>query len=326
MKLGIFTATLQEQPLEQALDTIKELGVEAVDFSTGGYGSTAHTDPQALLADPGRLDRFRAAVAGRGLTISALCFYGNPLHPDRDLALAHRRGLRDTVRLAERLGLERVVTLSGCPGDSTQARFPNWVVYPWPDELTELRQWQWEHHVLPFWAAEAAFAVEHGVTRLCLEMHAMNVVYNPDTLLQLRRLVGDVISACVNPGHLYWQGIDPVHAIRALGDAVGYARATDSRLDVLNAPANGVLDAKPFYYERERYWNFRTVGHGHGESDWRDVILALRWVGYNDVISIEHEDTMLAPVDGLRSAMEFLQRVIVPEPLVLPEPPPVPVS
>jgi sugar phosphate isomerase/epimerase len=320
MKLGIFAATLQEQPLEQALDTIMGLGVEAVDFSTGGYGTIAHADPEALLADPGRLDWFRAAVAARGLAISALCFYGNPLHPDRDLALAHRRGLRDTVRLAARLGLERVVTLSGCPGDSHEARFPNWVIYPWPDELTELRQWQWEHHVLPFWAAEAAFAVGQGVTRLCLEMHAVNVVYNPETLLELRRLVGETISACVNPGHLYWQGTDPVHAIRALGDAVGYVRATDSRPDALNAPSHGLLDAKPFLYERERTWSFRTVGYGHGESDWREIILALRRVGYNDVISIEQEDTMLTPVDGLRSAVEFLRRVIVREPLIVPAP------
>ncbi len=324
MKLGIFTATLEEQRLDEALSTVAALGAEVVDFSTGGYGPKEHCDPTVLLADPAALEAFRRAVSDRGLRIGALCFFGNPLHPDRDLALAHRRGLRDTVRLAERLGLDRIVAFSGCPGDSAVARFPNWVTYPWPPELSELREWQWEHHVLPYWAAEAAFAVEHGVIRLCLEMHAVNVVYNPETLLELRRLVGDVICACVNPGHLYWQGIDPAQAIRTLGDAVAYIHATDSRLEPLNAATHGVLDAKPFYYERERCWNFRTLGYGHGEEAWREIILALRLARYNDVISIEHEDTMLEPVEGLRHSLEFLRRVVVAEPLLIPEPPPVP--
>ncbi len=325
MKLGILSAALQDSTLEEALDVIAGLGAEAVDFSTGGYGTKAHCDPQALLADPQALASFRAAASDRGLAIGALCCYGNPLHPDRDLALAHRQDLRNTVLLAEQLGQQRVVALSGCPGDSPQARFPNWVIYPWPGELTELRQWQWEHQVLPFWASEAAFAVEHGVTSVAVEMHAANAIYNPETLLELRRLVGDAIGACFNPAHLYWQGIDPVRAARALGGAIAYVHAGDSQADALNAPAHGLLDAKPFYYERERSWIFRTVGYGHGQADWRDIVLALRLAGYDGVISIAHEDTMLLPADGLRKAVEFLRQAIVREPLVVPEPPPVPV-
>lgn len=320
MRLGVLTATLAEQPLEAALDTLRSLGAQAADFSTGGYGPTTHCDPARLLADPARLERFREAVASRDLEIGTLCFFGNPLHPSRDLALAHRRGLRDTVRLAARLGLDRIVAFSGCPGDSDRALLPNWVIYPWPPELSELRQWQWEHHLLPFWAAEAAFALEHGVTRLCLEMHAVNAVHNPETLLELRHLIGDVICACVNPGHLYWQGIDPVHAIRALGGAVAYVHATDSRPDPLNAPAHGLLDAKPFHYERERCWRFHTLGYGHGEEEWRAIVLALRLAGYDGIISVEHEDTMLAPVEGLRRSLEYLRRVTVTEALRIPEP------
>lgn len=325
MKLGVLSATLQEQPLEEALQTIAALGADAVDFSTGGYGTKAHCDPQALLSDQAALAAFRGAVADRGLSIGALCCYGNPLHPDRDMALAHRRDLRDTILLAELLGLHRIVALAGCPGDSPQARFPNWVVYPWPPELTELRQWQWEHQVLPFWASEAAFAVEHGVTSIALEMHAANVVYNPETLLALRRLIGDAIGACLNPAHLYWQGIDMVHAIRALGGAIAYVHAGDCQLDPLTAPTNGLLDGKPFYYERERSWSFRTVGYGHGPGDWRDIVLALRLAGYDDVIAIAQEDTMLLPADALRKAVEFLRQAVVRQPLAVPEPPqPVP--
>lgn len=326
MRLGVFAAALRELPLAQALEVIHNLGVDVVDFSTGGYGTKVHCDPAALLADPGRLRAFRAALEQHGLAIGALCCYGNPLHPDRDLALAHRRDLRDTILLAERLGLRKVVAFSGCPGDSGHARFPNWVVYPWPPELSELRAWQWEHALLPFWAAEAQFALEHGVTHLCLEMHAVNAVYNPETLLELRSMVGDVIGACFNPGHLIWQGIDPVRAIRALGDALAHVHATDCQLDPLNAPAHGLLDAKPFYYERERQWNLRTVGYGQGELAWRAMALALRLAGYDDVISVHQEDTMFMPAEGLRRSLDLLRRAFARVPLAVPEPPPVPVT
>ncbi|MDI7276216.1 MAG: sugar phosphate isomerase/epimerase [Anaerolineae bacterium] len=322
MKLGVFTATLQNLPLEEALDVVQALGVESVDFSTGGCGTKAHCDPEALLTDPSRLDRFREEVLGRGLEISALCFYGNPLHPDRDVALAHRRELRNTILLAERLGIERIVTLSGCPGDPTEPGYPNWVTYPWPPELVELRRWQWEGALIPFWAAEAAYAVEHGVRNICLELHAVNAVYNPETLLELRRWVGDAITACVNPGHLFWQGIDPVHALRALTGAVGYVHVTDCRIDPVNAPTNGLVDAKEFRHELERSWQFRTIGYGHGEETWRHILLALRLAGYDDVISVEHEDTMLLPVDGLTRSLEFLRGIIVREPLMVLEPHP----
>lgn len=322
MKLGVFTATLQEQPLAEALDIVQSLGVESVDFSTGGFGPKAHCDPEVLLTDPARLDRFREEVMGRGLEISALSFYGNPLHPDREVALRHRREFRNTILLAERLGVERVVTLSGCPGDPTEPGYPNWIVYPWPPELVELYRWQWDEVLIPFWAAEAAFAIEHGVRDICLELHAVNLVYNPETLLELRRWVGDVISACVNPGHLFWQGIDPVQALRALSGAIGYVHVTDCRVDPVIAPRNGVLDAKEFRHELDRSWQFRTLGYGHGEETWRHIVLALRLAGYDDVISVEHEDTMLLPADGLRHSIEFLRRVVVREPLRVLEPHP----
>jgi len=321
VKLGILSSALQGQPLAQALDTIAALGAEVVDFTTGGYGSKQHCDPEALLADPGRLGAFREAIESRGLQIGALCCYGNPLHPDRGIALAHRHDLRNTVRLAEQLGLHCVVAFSGCPGDSREGRFPHWVVYPWPPEMEELRSWQWEEHVLPYWTAEARFALEHGVTRIAIEMHAVNAVYNPQTLLELRAVVGDIIGACFNPGHLFWQGIDPLYAIRALGDALFYMHATDCRIDPINALPYGLIDGKPFYYERERAWEFRTVGYGHGEEAWRDIIVALRQVGYDDTIVLEHEDSMLLPEDGLRKGLEFLRPLILREPLAVPEPP-----
>ena len=317
MKLGILTATLQEQPLEAALDAVLNLGAEAVSFCSGGYGGKAHCDPGALLADRDRLRAFDRAIAERALEVAGFCVYGNPLHPDRDLALAHRRDLRDSILLAGQMGVPRVVAFSGCPGDSPEARFPNWVTYPWPPEWLQLRTWQWEHHVLPFWTDTARFAAEQGVT-LCLELHAGQAIYNVETLRRLRAEAGPRVAACLNPGHLWWQGMEPARVARDLAGAVACVHATDCRTDPLNAPLQGALDARSFAEERERAWSFRTVGYGHGEEAWQALLLELAVAGYDGPVVIEHEDTLLAPLEGLRASMAFLQRLVVREPLAVP--------
>src|SRR5690242_17592537 len=134
MKVAAFAVLLSRRPLEEALDYLKGLGLEAVEIGTGGYVGDAHAQPAALLDDPARLEAFRNAVEERGLQISALSCHGNPLHPQAAIADRHHQQFRDTVLLAERLGVDRVVTFSGCPGDSDNARHPNWVTCPWPDD------------------------------------------------------------------------------------------------------------------------------------------------------------------------------------------------
>jgi sugar phosphate isomerase/epimerase len=310
MQLGVLSSALQECPLDAALDAIRDLGAEVVDFACGGYARKTHCDPDALLTSPAALNAFQQALWDRNLALGALCCYANPLHPDRDMALAHRHDLRQTVLLAEALGCRRVVAFSGCPGDSRLGRFPHWVVYPWPEEMSELREWQWTEQVLPFWTAEAAFALEHGVTHVCLEPHAVNAVYNPESLLALREAVGDVIGACFNPGHLWWQGIDAQFALQALSDAVGYVHLTDCQVDPLLAPTHGLLDGKPFVEQGRRAWNLCTVGQGHGEEAWRQILRRLRQAYYDGPIVIEHEDALMSPEEGLRQSVALLMPML----------------
>ena len=136
-------------------------------------------------------------------------------------------------------------------------------------------------------------------------------VYNPETLLRLRKAVGPLIGANFDPSHLFWQGIDPVAAIRRLGEAIYFVHAKDTRLDPLNSPVNGVLDTKRFTREQERSWLFRTVGYGHDALVWKDIVSNLRLVGYDDVLSIEHEDSLMSPREGLEKAIAFLKGVLM---------------
>lgn len=316
MKLGMLTVVYADRPLEAALDRAVELGLDAVELGTGNYPGDAHCAAAELVEDPARVRELRAAVASRGLTISALSCHGNPLHPRDEVGAAHHETWRTTLRLAEMLEIDVVNTFSGCPGDGPGARHPNWVTCAWPPDFAELLAWQWDERVIPYWTAEAEEARRHGVRGIGLEMHPGFVVYNPETLLRLRAAAGEAIGANFDPSHLVWQGIDPVEAIRELGraGAIFHAHAKDTYVDRANVRRNGVLDAKGYEQVLDRAWTFRTVGYGHGETMWRDLVSALRAVGYDDVLSIEHEDLLMSREEGLERAVELLQRVVLREP------------
>jgi sugar phosphate isomerase/epimerase len=315
MKLGVFTVLFQQLPLHTALDAIRAAGVQAVEIGTGGYPGTAHCQPDALLADDKKLAAFQEAIGSRGLELSALSCHANPLHPQAPVARAAHADFERTVELAERLGVDRVVLFSGCPGDSDQARYPNWVTAAWPPDFQELLAWQWNEKVIPYWRTAAAFARDHGV-RLCFEMHPNFVVYNPETLLRLRAECGDNIGANLDPSHLFWQGIDVIEAIHALGKAhaIYHVHAKDTAIDQHNAAINGVLDTRPLGQVADRSWIFRTVGYGHDELFWRTFVSALRKVGYDDVLSIEHEDALASIDEGFLKAVRFLQSVMLTQP------------
>lgn len=314
MKLGVLTVLFYHLPFEEALDRIKAEGLDALELGTGNYPGTTHCDPKELLANRGALDKFGRAIESRGLVISALSCHGNPLHPQRELARESHEAFLRTAELAEQLGVTRINLFSGCPGDPDGSRYPNWVTCAWPTEYGELLRWQWEQ-VISYWRSAAAEAASHGVDKLCFEMHPGFVVYNPETLLRLRDAVGPAVGANFDPSHLFWQGIDPVEAIKVLGRAraLYHVHAKDTALDPWQVRVHGVLDTKPLSDAAHRAWLFRTVGYGHDLATWRAIVSALRLVGYDDVISIEHEDILVSVDEGFRKAVSFLRECLLTE-------------
>ena len=315
MKLGVFTVLFADRPLEEALDRVVEAGLDCVEIGTGNYPGDAHCRPADLLADDAALDSFRRAIEGRGLQISALSCHGNPLHPRAEVARASHETFLRTVDLAARLGVDRINLFSGCPGDSDTASYPNWVTCAWPTEYGELLAWQWQYKVIPYWREQAGLAAANHI-RLGFEMHPGFVVYNPRTLLLLREACGESVGANLDPSHLFWQGIDIETAIAELGreGAIFHTHAKDTAIHPRNAALNGVLDTVPMGEVGNRSWIFRTVGYGHGELDWRRILSALRMAGYDDVLSIEHEDALLSIDEGFRKGVAFLRSVMASEP------------
>jgi sugar phosphate isomerase/epimerase len=315
MKIGIFTALLHDKPLEEALDIIQAEGIEAVEFGAGAYPGQGHIDADKLIESKEERDKLMKAVESRGLSISAISCHGNPLHPNKEIAKAHHEAFVRSVKAASALGVPCVNGFSGCPGDGPDATNPNWVTCAWPDEFRDILDWQWNEVVIPYWKEQNVFLKQHNV-KFCIEMHPGFVCYNNYSLLKLRQAAGEQIGANFDPSHLWWQGIDPIAAARELAaeGALFHVHAKDTRIDPYNAARNGNLDVQSYGDILNRSWVFRSCGYGHGIEWWKDFVSNLRMVGYDYVLSIEHEDGLMSPIEGLRKAVECLKQAVISQP------------
>ncbi len=311
MKLGIFTDGLLHLPFEPALDKIAALGIQAVEIGTGNFSPAPHCDMPTLLKDDKALGKFQHAITSRGLFISALNCSGNPLHPRPEKGKHDAQVMRDTILLAERLGITRLVLMTGCPGTPTSTDYPNWVTATWPEDFIDLLNWQWDSVAIPFWKEMASFAERHGVKGLCFELHPGMLVYNVSSLERLRHAVGPIVGANLDPSHFFYQSMDAMEIIKALGDSIYYVHAKDARVDPRNMALYGALDMRFPLPPRDMTWVYRTVGYGHGADYWADFVSTLRSVGYDDVLSIEHEDPLIDAELAVARAVDLLQHVIV---------------
>lgn len=311
MKLGVFTVLLSGKDLDYSLGYLKEKGVQMVEIGCGGFPGVAHANPDELLVDEKKLTEFKNIVKKHDMKISALSCHGNPVHPNKEIADKFHKDFEKTILLAEKLGINQINTFSGCPGDSPQSKYPNWVTCPWPEDFLEILDYQWNEVLIPYWKKAVAFAKEHKVTKIGLELHPGFCVYNTDSLLKLREAVGDEIGANLDPSHLFWQGMKPAEVIKKIGPAIFHFHAKDTKIDEYNTAINGVLDVKHYGDEINRSWIFRSVGYGQSYETWKDIMSALRMVGYDHAISIEHEDSLMSINEGLTKAIEFLKEVII---------------
>jgi sugar phosphate isomerase/epimerase len=244
--------------------------------------------------------------------VATLSCHGNPVHPDSSIAQRDAETLRRTVLLAEKLGVEVIVGFSGCPGANPTDKNPNWITYRWPDEYASALDWQWKEKLIPYWKQAAAFARQHGIRKLALEMHPNFAVYNPRTLLKLREAVGEEIGATCDLSHLFWQQCDPVTVIHLLGrqGAIFHAHMKDTVLEKRNVDQTGVLNfgfATRDIPEDSAF--FRAVGYGHGADLWKSVVRAYMDVGYEGILSIENEDVQLTGEVGVERAVYVLKNV-----------------
>jgi DNA-(apurinic or apyrimidinic site) lyase len=310
MDVGVLTVPLGGESLDDALAYLAGIGVGAVELGVGGYPGADHVDRRALLDSEDARAELAAALDDHDFRVSALATHNNPLHPDEDSAREAREELREAVDLAAALDVNTVTCFSGLPAGGPNDEVPNWVTAPWPTEHADAHEYQWDV-ATDYWGDLAEHAASAGVD-VAIEMHPNMLVYEPHGLLRLREATNERVGANFDPSHLYWQGIDVTEAIRFLGehDAIHHVHAKDTKVYEANARTRGVLDTTPYTDESDRSWLFRTVGYGHGEEHWKDVVSTLRMVGYDGALSIEHEDSLTSSREGLEKAVDVLQRAV----------------
>ena len=309
MKIGMITDSLPDTDFETLLATAARLELDMLEFGCGNWSAAPHLKLDRMLESEAERRNFESRLSAHGIAISALNCSGNPLHPG-ETGGRHREVTRKTIKLASLMGVERVVMMSGCPGAEGDAS-ANWITTDWPPEVRGILRWQWDEVLIPYWRDLVAYANALGVRKLCLELHGHQNVYNVRTLQKLREAVGETVGANFDPSHLMWMGADPLAAVRALGEAIYHFHAKDTRIDPVIAGINGVIETTPGDRFQGRAWNYITLGYGHGELWWRELIAVLAAVGYDDVFSIEHEDPMLPALEGVEKSVEFLRNVLI---------------
>lgn len=281
MRIGLFTDAFATQSLESVLDRLSaELPeVRDVEIGTGGYSPAPHVDEHE-------------SIRSRGFTLAALNVSGNPLEDaEHDLAL------RDTIALAERLDVERVVCMSG-----GRAELSGGAWFPGVEDETER---YWQEHVLPYWREIAASMPPR--VRLCFELEPGQAAFNISTVERLLAL-SPSFAVNLDPSHFFWQDIDAGAAIARLAGRIGYAHAKDTVLDDARVALDGRLDRTA--------WRYATVGHGRGPAWWRTFVEDLQRAGYDDVISIEYEDPALPADESVREAANVLSDALAREAVV----------
>lgn len=325
MKLGVYNAILHDRSLPEALEVIAGLGLTGIEINSGGFLPATHIPniDEILTSDTAR-DDYLGIFESTGVSIAGLNCNGNPLHPNKVIGDKHAQDIRRSIRLANRLGQHRVVTMSGLPGGEPGAQYPNWVVNAWNSAALDVLDYQWSVAV-PFWTEINSLAADLDV-KVALELHPQNLVFNTADVVKLVELTGAThVGVELDASHLFWQQMDPVRVVRALGPLVVQAAAKDVRVNEEHAALYGVLDNRfrrlspdeprvnlggdewANEWPTESAWDFVALGKGHDTAFWTEFLRALYEVDPNMLVNIEHEDVSLGRIEGLQVAAKVLR-------------------
>jgi sugar phosphate isomerase/epimerase len=311
-RVGLLTDALPDWSLEQVATWCARSGlIQDLEIGVGGYSGAPHCNLDDLLNDAKARRQWQAVADHAGLGISALNVSGNPLHPDPEIAERHDADLRKAIRLAAALGVNRVVAMSGCPGAGASDRSaPHFSGGGWLPDLERIAEWQWRERVAPYWTAISAFArSEHPQLMVCFELHPGTYVFNFETFSRVSEL-GTNLGVNLDPSHFFWQSMDPLAMVQAVGDRIGHVHGKDTTINQQRLALNGMLDNRWPNPPDEMPWNFATVGRGHDQEWWGRFIGMLRDQGFGGTISIEYEDPFVPVEESVLESAQLLWRLV----------------
>jgi sugar phosphate isomerase/epimerase len=314
MKIGVYSDSLPKLSRRDLFAWCAERGVSDIELGVGAWGPwpRPHLDI-ATIGEARERDRLAGELREHGIRLAAVNAAGNLLHPDAAKRADAQARFKAAVELAVALGVKRVITMSGCPagpGGGALGVFPCWATSADDERLFD---WQMEHEVGPYWRQTSAWLAKAAPeVMVCLELHPGVTIFSADGFAALAPYVGRNIGLNMDPSHFWWQGIDPLTVIEAFGDRIGYAHGKDTLLYPDRIRRQGVLHFAPPADPAKAPWHFAAVGEGHDDATWTALIEALRRAGYDDVISIEHEDPRYVGEEGTARSLAGLTRALAP--------------
>ncbi|HET8571573.1 MAG TPA: sugar phosphate isomerase/epimerase [Candidatus Limnocylindria bacterium] len=299
MRLGILTAPFPELPLPEVADWAAASGFESLEIAcwprssgpTRRYAGTSHIDV-ANLSDQ-QAGEIRDEVESKGLTISGLGFYPNPMHPDRETREAAIAHIKLVIEAAAKMRVPFVNTFMG--GDPVKSVDENWET------------------ALEIWPAIVDHARGHGV-RITIENCPMiftrdewpagnNIAWSPYIWRRIIGEWGDVVGLNYDPSHLVWLMIDQPRFIREFGPNILHVQAKDVQIDWDGLYERGTLSGGIG-------WQIPRLP-GLGDANWADIFSALWRAGYDGDVIIEHEDRDFEGTDELVKRGFLLARDIL---------------
>jgi sugar phosphate isomerase/epimerase len=311
LRIGLFDDGLAHLNRLEAFRWCAERRIDRIEMGVGGWAQARHLDLDALLREPAQRTRLLGELAEHGLGLSCVNAAGNPLHPDPAVGDRHRALLRGAIELAAALGVDRVVTMSGCPGGRDEGHTA--VFAPWPlvPDDEPLWEWQYQQRLAPFWRDLGAWARSQAPdVMICLELHAGASAYNTASFLRIAEAGGANVGINLDPSHFWWQGIDPLCVIEELGPRIGFAHAKDTLVHPDRVRRNGLIEFRHPVDPDVATWHFAAVGSGHSAGEWAQLLDALVAAGYDGDLSIEHEDPRYAPEQGIEASLAGIREAL----------------
>jgi sugar phosphate isomerase/epimerase len=278
MKLGLLTAPFPDTDLMAVADWTASAGMTALEIAcwprTGGetrrYAGTSHIDVDGITK--AQAQDIAQAIAAKGLTISGLGYYPNPLHADAGHREMVTRHLKKVIVAASLMGVRVVNTFVG--GNRVLNVEQNWA------------------EAQKVWPEVVAFATGHGVT-LAFENCPMifshdewpgghNIAYSPRIWRRILSDWGPGVGMNYDPSHLVWQMIDQARFIREFGPRMVHVHAKDVMIDRDGLYENGIMSVG-------MGWQVPRMP-GLGDIDWKVIFAGLYRAGYDGPVIIEHED------------------------------------
>ncbi len=314
MKIGFFTANYLDTPLDKLLPALVDLGYEAVELPA--FSGSPHCDVEKLVSEPEKAKEVRKFIENHGLTISALSN-----HPEGQLIMGPHGKDTDTIYPGSaeekvRFGMERMIktaqaanalevpVVCGFVGCENFGRF-----FPWPYG----KGWsEMEETFAERWGKVLAKYDEYGV-KFGHEPHPNEMVYDIWTAQRSLELLKDYSSWGFNfdPANLVYLGIDVECFIQEFGNRIWHVHAKDGELVSHNVKRDGTIPTGP-WTRIDRGFRFRIPGWG--SVPWKKVITELAMVGYDYVLSYEHEDVTMSRDDGAEKTIDYLRPLVIKAP------------